>query len=269
MLQLVNIYNSYSLFIIFTKESFTISWLKELIKNDCKQLIIKDFNMHHSHWEDRRYFTHHMMIDALLNIIMNARLKLLFKSDIIIRKIHNQLIMINLTFNSKKIQFMIYKCKMRTDLHQEFNHFSIAIKLCLCTFFIQLSTRWLWKKMNTETLNIYLRIYLFVDHFFDNRMMINDRVIEITCILQEIIKKSTLWAKSSNWTHDFWNQICSEIMIKSWWLWIIWKTQSTLRTWNDYLKYNDHKNKIIKEMKHSHFRSQMHALTHLIECLIT
>jgi len=49
MLQIINIYNSCSLFIIFMKESFTISHLNELIKDDCKQLIVKDFNMHHSH----------------------------------------------------------------------------------------------------------------------------------------------------------------------------------------------------------------------------
>ncbi len=30
--------------------------------------------------------------------------------------------------------------------------------------------------------------------------------------------------------------------------------QSTLETWNDYLKYNDHKNQIIKEIKHLHFK---------------
>ncbi len=50
-------------------------------------------------------------------------------------------------------------------------------------------------------------------------------------------------------------------MTKSRWLRIIWKSQSTLEAWNDYLRYNNHKNKIIKETKHSHFRSQMHELS--------
>ncbi len=36
MLQLINIYNSCSLFIIFIKESFTISHLNELIKENCE-----------------------------------------------------------------------------------------------------------------------------------------------------------------------------------------------------------------------------------------
>ncbi len=43
--------------------------------------------------------------------------------------------------------------------------------------------------------------------------------------------------------------------------------QSTLRTWNDYLKHNDHKNKIIKETKHSHFRSQMHELSNELKSI--
>ncbi len=141
MLWFINIYNSCSLSIIFTEESSTISRLNKLIKDDCKQLIVKDFNLHHSHWRDRRCFTHHTAMNALLDIITNARLKLLLESNIITRETHNQLTTINLAFDSEKIQFMIHKCKMRIDLHQESDHFSIVTKLCLRTFFMQLKTR--------------------------------------------------------------------------------------------------------------------------------
>ena len=198
MLQLINIYNSCSLFIIFTEESSTISRLNELIKNDCKQLIVEDFNLHHSHWEDRRCFTHYIATDTLLDIVRIARLKLLLESDTITRKTHNQLTTINLAFDSEKIQFMIHKCKMRTDLHQKSDHLSIVTKLCLHTSFVQLTTHWLWKKMNTEALNVHLRIHLLIDHFLDDKTAIDDKVTEITHVLQEIIEKSTSWAKSLN-----------------------------------------------------------------------
>ncbi len=190
-LRLINVYNSCSLSIIFTEESSTISRLNELIKNDCKQLIVEDFNLHHSYWKDRRCFTHHTVTDALLNIITNARLKLLLESDTITKKTHNQLTTIDLAFDNEKIQFMIYKCKMRTDLHQESDHLSIVTKLCLRTFFMQLTTCWLWKKMNTEALNTHLRIHLFIDCFLDDKTAIDDRVTEITHALQEVIEKST------------------------------------------------------------------------------
>ncbi len=261
MLQLINVYNLCSLFIIFTEESFTISHLNKLIKDDCKQLIVEDFNLHHLHWEDRRCFTRHTATNALLDIVTNARLELLLKSGTITRKTHNQLTTINLAFNSEKIQFMIYKCKMRIDLHQKSDHFLIVTKWCLRTFFIQLTTCWLWKKMNTEALNAHLRIHLLVNHSFNNKTAIDNRVAEITHVLQEIIKKSTSWAKSSIQAWDFWNQICLKVVTKSWQLRVVWKLQSTLKTWNDYLRYNDHKNKIIKETKCSHFRSQMYELS--------
>ncbi len=48
-LQLINIYNLCSLFFTFIKKSSIISRLSELLKDDCKQLIIRDFNLHHSH----------------------------------------------------------------------------------------------------------------------------------------------------------------------------------------------------------------------------
>jgi hypothetical protein len=53
-----------------------------------------------------------MMIDILLNVIINARLKLLLKSDTITRKIHSQFTIINLVFSSEKIQFMTRKCEV-------------------------------------------------------------------------------------------------------------------------------------------------------------
>ncbi len=191
MLRLINIYNSCSLSIIFTEESFTISRLNKLIKDDCKQLIIEDFNLHHSYWEGRRCFTCHIATDALLDIITNMRLKLLLESDIITKETHNQLTTIDLAFDSEKIQFMIYKCKMRINLHQKSDHLSIVTKLCLRTSFVQLTTCWLWKKMNTEALNTHLRIHFFVDHSLNDKTAIDDRVAEIIHVLQEIIEKFT------------------------------------------------------------------------------
>ncbi len=117
MLQLINVYNSCSLFFTFTKRSLIISRLSKLLKNDCEQLIMKDFNLHHSHWEKWKCFTQHAAINSLLDIITNAKLKLLLKSDIITCKTYNQFTTIDLVFNSEKIQFMIRKYEIHIDLH--------------------------------------------------------------------------------------------------------------------------------------------------------
>ncbi len=55
--------------------------------------------------------------------------------------------------------------------------------------------------------------------------------------------------------------------MKSRWLRIIWKMQDTLETWNEYLKHNDHKNKIIRQTKCAHFRSQMHELSDALKSI--
>ncbi len=198
MLRLLNVYNSCSLFTTFTEKSLIISRLNELLKNDCKQLIVEDFNLHHSHWKKQRCFTRHMMIDILLNIITNARLKLLLKSDIITCEAHNQFTMIDLVFSSEKIQFMTRKCKIQIDLHQRSNHLSIITKLCLQTISVQLSTWWLWKKMNTEALSAYLQIHLSLKCSLNNKTMMNVRVCKIIRVLQKIIEKFTFLTKSSN-----------------------------------------------------------------------
>jgi len=182
-LKLLNIYNSCSLFTTFTKRFSIISHLNELLKNDCKQLIIKDFNLHHSHWERWRCFTHHMMIDTLLNIITNARLKLLLKSNIVTYETHNQFTTIDLVFSSKKIQFMTCKCKIQINLHQKSNYLSIITKLCLQTILMQLSTWWLWKKINTKALNAYLQMHLSLKRSLDDKIMMNNKVCKIIRVL--------------------------------------------------------------------------------------
>ncbi len=260
-LRLLNVYNSCSLSTTFIKKFSIISCLNKLLKNDCEQLIVKDFNLHHSHWERWRCFTHHMITDILLNVITNARLKLLLKSDTITHKVRNQFTTIDLVFNSEKIQFMTCKCKIRIDLHQRSNHLSIITELCLQTISVQLSTWWLWKKINTEALSAYLQIHLSLKCSLDNKTMMNVRVCKIIRVLQKIIEKFTFLTKSSNWAKDFWNQSCFEVVMKSRWLRIIWKTQGTLEVWNEYLKHNDHKNKIIQQTKCTHFRTQMHELS--------
>ena len=161
-------------------------------------MIIKNFNLHHSHWKKRRCFTRHMMTDILLNIITNTRLKLLLKLNIITCEAHNQFTMIDLVFNSEKIQFMIRKCKIQINLHQKLNYLSIITKLCLQTISVQLLIQWLWKKMNTEALSVYLQIHLSLNCSLNNKTMINDRVCKIIRVLQKIIKKFTFLTKSSN-----------------------------------------------------------------------
>ncbi len=154
--------------------------------------------------------------------------------------------MIDLIFNNEKIQFMICKCEIQIDLHQRLNYLLIITELCLQTISVQLSTWWLWKKMNTEALSAYLWIHLSLKCSLDDKIMMNDRVCKIIRVLQKIIKKFTFLTKLSNWAKDFWNQSCFKVVMKSRWLQIIWKTQDTLEAWNEYLKHNDHKNKIIQ-----------------------
>ena len=86
-------------------------------------------------------------------------------------------------------------------------------------------------------------------------------------MLQKIIEKFILMTKSSSWAKNFWNSNCLKIVTKFRQLQIIWKIQSILDTWNKYLKHNDHKNKIIQQVKRAHFRSQMHELSDALKSI--
>ena len=158
-----------SLFSIFTEKSSIISHLSELLKDDCKQLIMKDFNLHHSHWERWRCFTQHAAINSLLNIIINVKLKLLLKSDIITCKTYNQFTTIDLVFNSEKIQFMTCKCKVCINLHQELNHLSIITELCLQTTSVQFFNSMIMKENEHKSIERISAYASFIESFFEQQ----------------------------------------------------------------------------------------------------
>jgi len=45
--------------------------------------------------------------------------------------------------------------------------------------------------MNTKALNTHLKIHFLIDHSFNNKTVIDNKVAEITYALQEVIKKFT------------------------------------------------------------------------------
>ncbi len=121
--------------------------------------------------------------------------------------------------------------------------------------------------MNTEALSAYLHMHLSSNCSLNSKMMMNERMCKVIKMLQKIIEKFIFLTKSSSQAKNFWNLNCSEIVTKSRQLRIVWKIQSTLDAWNEYLKHNDHKNKIIQQAKHAHFRSQMHELSDALKSI--
>ena len=106
--------------------------------------------------------------------------------------------------------------------------------------------------MNTEALSAYLCMHFSLNHSLNSKIIMNERMYKVIKMLQKIIEKFTFMTKSSSWAKNFWNSNCLKIVMKSRWLQIIWKIQSTLNAWNEYLKHNDHKNKIIQQAKCAH-----------------
>ncbi len=74
----------------------------------------------------------------------------------------------------------------------------IVTELNLQIISIKLSIHWLSKKLNIEALNAYLQIHFSSDCSLNSKAEMNNRVTEIIKILQKIIEKFTLWAKSLN-----------------------------------------------------------------------
>ena len=71
-----NIYNSSSVLYASIDSSFTLSTAKNQLQIDVKHVFLKNFNLHHSIWNDPTRPTQHVAVYQLLRIVIKTKLNL-------------------------------------------------------------------------------------------------------------------------------------------------------------------------------------------------
>ncbi len=81
-----SVYNSSPVSITSTDSSNIINrWVEELMLDE-KHIIVDDFNLHHSYWEERRCLNRHAMTNKLIEIFTKKQQNLLLSASIITRE---------------------------------------------------------------------------------------------------------------------------------------------------------------------------------------
>ena len=69
-----NVYNFSSMLYASIENLFTLSLIKSQLQTDVKHVYLKNFNLHHSNWNDSTHCIQHVAADQLLNIVMKKNL---------------------------------------------------------------------------------------------------------------------------------------------------------------------------------------------------
>ena len=126
--QIIHIHNVYFKFsdnYTHINQNLLIFRLSELFKKSDKHVLLKNFNFHHSIWNDSQCFIRHNMTDKLLHIVNETDLQLLISSNIIMWEDREQSFTVNLIFNTANLKQWIINCCMNSNLKNDSDHYLI------------------------------------------------------------------------------------------------------------------------------------------------
>jgi hypothetical protein len=157
----VNVHNVYNVSLNFytTRHIFaTIETVKSRLNDDEEHILLKDFNLHHSLWNEAIKSIQHDATDQLLNVVQQTQLRFIFLSNTIIWKTRHFQNTIVLMFMTKELQKRLIHCMTRSKINQSSNHISVFTKLMLIVKKNESRRRHAWKSVNLDKLLFYKRL---------------------------------------------------------------------------------------------------------------
>ena len=146
-----NIYKLSSTFYSITKNESTLSIIKKCVNEiETNHILLNDFNLHHSFWNESLKFTQHVMTNQLIDIINKVNIKLILSQETIIWEAKNFQSIIDLIFMLNVLINKVEHCKTKSEINQSFDHISIFTKLLLRIVTTSIVLRKLWKSINVE-----------------------------------------------------------------------------------------------------------------------
>jgi hypothetical protein len=200
---------SHSIFYTTRNALIVIKIVKNCLNNDEKHILLKNFNLHHSLWNDATRSIQHDATDQFLNVVQQTQFKFILFSNIIIWKTRHFQNTIDLIFMTKKLQKKFIHCMTRSKMNQSSDHISIFTKLKIIVKKNKSRRRRAWKNMSTNKLLNNWR-ELVASSSFNCIAQVEAYALEIQqCVLRSI-KIFVSWANFFFEIKFFWNEKCAE-----------------------------------------------------------
>ena len=198
-----NIYNFSSSFYSTTKSESTLSIIEKCVNEiETNHILLNDFNLHHSFWNESSKFTQHVMTNQLIDIINEANMKLILSQETITWEAKNFQNILDLIFMSNVLINKIKHCKTRSEINQSFDHISIFTKLLLKIVTTSIVLRKLWKSINVEKIKKMKKKISSIRNS-KTKSQINESIKKLQNYVIEVINRTISWKKTSSENKSF------------------------------------------------------------------
>ena len=246
-----------------THDKKNFSMIKQALKMQKKNILMRDFNLHHSTWKKFSYSKQHLLTNELIDMITIVDDTLTLSKNTITRNYQKSQTIINLIFTSNDITNRLIRCEINENMKNSSNHLFIQTIIDLKTQNESTSkSRKNWKIMNKEKfVNTFMRqISKSLFNRETNRWRINEYIAKIFETLKKTIEIFTSWVKFNEMIKIEWIVECTKIIKK------IRRLRRRCRIvddWAKYIKTCDKKEKIIRKHKRDEFRKIMQKSKHI------
>ena len=172
--------------------------LKQTLRMQSENVIVNDFNLHHSLWARSFYSRQHALFETLLELMREADATLTLLENIIIKNCHEKRTTIDLFFTINALINRLIRYDIDYSLKNSFDY--LFVETCVKLRIVKKSTRRSrrdWKSMNFKKFEQYLETHLSksLSKIKSERQRINEYIESLLTNIGKTIKNFTSWAK--------------------------------------------------------------------------
>ncbi len=254
-----NVYNVSLNFYTTRSMLIVIETMKDCLNDDEKHILLKNFNLHDSLWNDATRSIQHDATNQLLDVVQQTQFRFVFSSRTIIWETRHFQSTIDLIFMTKKLQKEFIHYMTRSKMNQNSNHISIFIKLMIIVKRNESRRRRAWKNISVDKLVSSWREFV-ASQSFNCSAQIEDHALKIRQCVLNAIEFFISWANLSSEIKFYWNEKCVDAVTTTRRRRREWTILHIEKTWRNYLKASNEKKRIIAKKKKIEFKQVFRSI---------
>ena len=248
MINIHEIYNSSFANHTKTTNLNNLFTLKQILRMQNENIIVDDFNLHHSLWTRSFYSRQHDLSKILLKLMRMINAILTLFENIIIKDYHEKRTTINLFFTINALIKRLIKCKINQSIKNFFDH--LFIETCVKFRLVEKLARCFrrdWKSINLEKFEQYFETYLSksLSKIKSERQRINEYIESLLKSIKKTMKNFISWAQIYDKSKKISLKKCKQAIRETRRKRRVYIKDSTMYNWTKYLHFCDKKDKII------------------------
>lgn len=195
----------------------TLPLVEEALSQEGEHILLGDFNLHHTQWNNKGRYTYHRMADRLVEIVADHGMELGLPEDSVTWRSRGAESTIDLIFLSEGASQATISCQVEDNLHYGSDHWPIK------TTFVWSGTqptpkkRRAWKKMEDEKIGTEVKAgakalnWVLGTPDLDSQEDIDQYLAKMLTGFDEIVELTIPWAAPGRDPKSFWNADCTRV----------------------------------------------------------